>query len=156
MGNYVEIPTQKKKSVCGSCLAPAILDRDELAIHKEVGVPKGRLCLEAMKFLDQKERSLMTAAASNNSEQVQKLIKSGAPADTYDENRTSPLHVACRQGSIEVVKELLDHRAAMDITDCAGWTALHIASYSCRPDIVKLLLQRNADATIVNRNGETP
>ena len=157
MGNYGAIPTQnKKKTVCGSCLAPALLDRDELAIHKEVGVPKGRLCVDAMKYLDQKERSLMLAAASSNSDHVQALIKTGAPADTYDENRTSPLHIACRQGSIQVVRELLDHRAAIDITDCAGWTSLHIAAYSCRPDIVKLLLQYNADATIVNRNGETP
>lgn len=156
MGNYLAIPTHKKKNVCGGCLAPAILDRDELAIHKEVGVPKGSLCLTAMKYLDHKERSLMIASASNNSEKIQLLIKSGAPADTYDENRTSPLHIACRQGSIQVVKELLEHRAAIDITDCAGWTSLHIAAYSCRPDIVKMLLEHNADATIVNRNGETP
>lgn len=156
MGNYVTVPTQKKKSVCGSCLAPGILDRDELAIYKEVGVPKGRLCIESMKFLNPQERSLMLAAASNNSEQVAKLIKSGAPADTYDENRTSPLHIACRQGSIDVVHELLDHRASLDITDCAGWTSLHIASFSSHAEIVALLLMYNADATIINRNGETP
>lgn len=156
MGNYSTINSQKKRPVCGGCLVPAMLDRDELAIHKEVSAPKGRIILEAMKFLNPKERSLMLASCNNSTEKLQQLLKSGAPADTYDENRTSPLHVACRQGSLEVIKELLDHRAAIDITDCAGWTSLHIAAYSCRTDVVRLLLKHNADATIVNRTGETP
>jgi hypothetical protein len=156
MGNYVAVNSQKKKPVCSGCLVPAMLDRDELAIHKEVVAPKGKINLEAMKFLNQKERALMLAASGTSSEKIKEMLKSGAPADTYDENRTSPLHVACRQGSLEVIQELIDHRAALDITDCAGWTALHIASYSCRTDVVSLLLRNSADATIVNRTGETP
>lgn len=156
MGNYAAVSAHKKRNVCGGCLVPAMLDRDELAIHKEVSAPKGRIILEAMKFLNPKERSLMLASCNNSAEKLQQLLKSGAPADTYDENRTSPLHVACRQGSLEVIQELLDHRASIDITDCAGWTALHIAAYSCRTDVVRLLLKYNADATIVNRTGETP
>ena len=156
MGNYVAVNSQKKRPVCSGCLVPAMLDRDELAIHKEVVAPKGRIILEAMKFLNAKERQLMIASSGSLSTKVQELLKSGAPADTYDENRTSPLHVACRQGSIEVIQELIEHRAAIDITDCAGWTALHIAAYSCRTDVVRLLLLNNADATIVNRTGETP
>mmetsp|Transcript_11639 Transcript_11639/g.11695 ORF Transcript_11639/g.11695 Transcript_11639/m.11695 type:complete len:110 (-) Transcript_11639:595-924(-) len=109
-----------------------------------------------MKYLDPNERHLMFAASGNNPLQIKQCINQGASPDTYDENRTSPLHIACRQGSLDVVKELISQRASINITDCAGWTSLHIAAYCCRPDVVEFLLANNSDATISNRKGETP
>lgn len=128
---------------------------DELAIHKEVGIPRGRLCPEAMKYLDRNSKALMFAASGTNPLQVHKYISYGASPNTYDQNRTSPLHIACRSGCLEVVKELISQRSCIDITDCAGWTSLHIASHYCHPEIVEFLLTCQADAVIVNLQGET-
>jgi len=138
-----------------NCLGHQPFDRGEFAIHKEVGIPRGRLSPEAMKYLSYNEVHLMYAAASPDVAGVRLYLARGASPDTYDENRTSPLHIACRQGSFAVVEELLAQRSSVNITDCAGWTALHIASYCGRADIVQLLLQRAADPTLINRRGET-
>ena len=108
-----------------------------------------------MKYLAYNEVHLMYAAASPDVAAVRLYLARGASPDTYDENRTSPLHIACRQGSFAVVEELIVQRSSVNITDCAGWTALHIASYCGRADIVHLLLQKGADPTLINRRGET-
>lgn len=120
-----------------------------------MGVPKGHIFPEAMKYLDYNQIQLMYACTGSNVSSVRWYLSQGASPSIYDENRTSPLHVACRQGSFQVVEELLNNGAPVDITDCAGWTCLHIAAYCCRPDIVYLLLKHGADATLMNRTGET-
>lgn len=76
--------------------------------------------------------------------------------NTYDENRTSPLHIAARQGSIQIIQELLEKGAFINLTDCAGWTPLHVASYYGRELAVNELLSYGADFSLVNRRGETP
>jgi len=150
------IDYNRKKNICGSCWTAQVLDRNELAIHKETGMPRGRISPEAMKFLDPVERQLLFEASGNNPTMIRRYIAQGLSPDTYDENRTSPLHIAARYGSIEVIKELILQRATLDIPDCAGWTCLHVASYCGRADVVSLLLESGSDATIVNRRGETP
>lgn len=42
------------------------LDHAEFAIHQEVGIPRGRLLSDALKYLDNNEIQLMYAAAGNN------------------------------------------------------------------------------------------
>mmetsp|Transcript_24179 Transcript_24179/g.42972 ORF Transcript_24179/g.42972 Transcript_24179/m.42972 type:complete len:585 (+) Transcript_24179:492-2246(+) len=143
--------------MCTSCLGPSplALDRGEFAIHKELGVPRGRLVPEAMKYLEYNEAQLMYAAAGSNVSAVRWYLSQGASADTFDENRSSPLHIACRSGSFQVVEELVNNSASLNIADCGGWTCLHVASYNSRPHIVSMLLKKGADATLVNRKGET-
>lgn len=76
--------------------------------------------------------------------------------NTVDENRTSPLHIACSQGGLQTVEELLNHGADIKLTDCAGWTALHVATWYQRAHIVYILLRHNADMSLCNSNEETP
>lgn len=83
-------------------------------------------------------------------------MKQGVNVNLLDEDRTSPLHVACRSGSLQVVEELVNHGSMMNIADIAGWTPLHIAAYFKRSLICHLLLKKGADPYHVNRNGETP
>lgn len=83
-------------------------------------------------------------------------ISSGINPNTYDENRTSPLHIAARQGSLQIIKELLSSGACINLTDCAGWTPLHVAAYYGRATAVNELLQYGADYALANRRGETP
>jgi hypothetical protein len=109
-----------------------------------------------MKYLEYNEAQLMYAAAGTNVSAVRWYLSQGASADTFDENRSSPLHVACRSGSFQVVEELVNISASVNIADCGGWTCLHVASYNGRPHIVSMLLKKGADATLVNRKGETP
>jgi len=73
-----------------------------------------------------------------------------------DEDRTSPLHVACRSGSLQVVEELLNWGSMIDIADIAGWTPLHIAAFYQRPYICHILLKKGAYPYYSSRNGETP
>ncbi|OMJ78998.1 hypothetical protein SteCoe_21080 [Stentor coeruleus] len=148
--------TGKCSSIFQSCSSLTELDVDELAIHREVGMPRGRLCPEAMKYLDRTSKGLMFACTGTSALHVRKYINYGASPDTYDQNRTSPLHISCRSGNLEVVKELVSHRCNMDITDCAGWSSLHIASHCGHSEIVEFLLGCGADASIVNSRGETP
>ena len=112
--------TGKCSSLFQSCSSLSELDVDELAIHKEVGIPRGRLCPEAMKYLDRVSKSLMFASSGSSPLLVRKYISYGASPNTYDQNRTSPLHIACRNGNLEVVKELVSYKCNIDITDCAG------------------------------------
>lgn len=146
----------KCSSLFQSCSSLSELDVDELAIHKEIGAPRGKLCVEAMRYLDTNSKSLLFAATSHNSIQIRRFLAYGISPETYDQNRTSPLHIASRAGSIEVVKELISNHCNINITDCAGWTSLHIASHCGQSDIVDLLLACGADATIVNSKGQTP
>ena len=145
-----------KCSLFHSCSSLTELDVDELAIHREIGVPRGRICSEAMRYMDSNSKSLLFAATSPNPELIRRYLSYGSSPDTYDQNRTSPLHIACRSGSIEVVKELTLHRCDLNITDCAGWTALHIASQRGHSYIVEFLLACGAEAASINSLGQTP
>lgn len=146
----------QRKSFCASCLGTAVFDRGEFAIHKQVGIPRGRLSPDAMGCLSPTEAHLLLAAAQQNETVLKEILAKGARVDTYDENRTSPLHLACRHGSVPVLKALLDCGAPVNITDCAGWAPLHVASYCQMFEAVQLLLDHEADPTICNARGETP
>jgi hypothetical protein len=109
-----------------------------------------------MRYLTTTEAHLMLLAGQQNAALLEETLVRGVKVDTYDENRTSPLHIACRSGNLAIVVTLLDWGASVNITDCAGWAPLHVASYCRRADIVSTLLQRGADPTIANARGETP
>lgn len=146
----------QRRSFCASCFGTAVCDRGEFAIHKQVGIPRGRLSPDAMGCLSPAEAHLLLAAAQQNETVLKEILAKGVRVDTYDENRTSPLHIACRHGSLPVLKALLDGSAPVNITDCAGWAPLHVASYCQKPEAVQLLLDHEADPTICNARGETP
>ncbi len=68
----------------------------------------------------------------------------------------TPLHWACRAGSVECAKLLLDHGAEVDARNKAHRTPLHLAAESGRSDSVKLLTQAGADLDAQDRKGRTP
>jgi hypothetical protein len=80
---------------------------------------------------------------------------SGVNINILDEDRTSPLHVACACSSLEVVEEILNQGAMINIPDIVGWTALHIACYCLRADVVLLLLKKGAHYKTKNRDRKT-
>src|SRR5574343_360211 len=106
-----------------------MLDGGEFAIYKEVGIPRGRLLPDSIKHLSNNEVQFLYSAGSSNLSSVRWYISQGINPNTYDENRTSPLHIAARQGSLQIIKELLSRGACINLADCAGWTPLHVAAY---------------------------
>jgi hypothetical protein len=133
-----------------------MLDGGEFAIYKEVGIPRGRLLPDSIKHLSNNEVQFLYSAGSSNLSSVRWYISQGINPNTYDENRTSPLHIAARQGSLQIIKELLSSGACINLADCAGWTPLHVAAYYGRASAANELLNHGADFALANRRGETP
>lgn len=133
-----------------------MLDGGEFAIYKEVGIPRGRLLPDSIKQLSGTEVQFLYSSGSSNLSSVRWYISQGLNPNTYDENRTSPLHIAARQGSLQIIKELLSSGACINLADCAGWTPLHVAAYYGRASAANELLVHGADYALANRRGETP
>ncbi|KAM8774072.1 ankyrin repeat and SOCS box protein 10 isoform 2-T2 [Rhynchonycteris naso] len=74
---------------------------------------------------------------------------------TYEEELTTPLHVAASRGHTEVLQLLLRRRARPD-TAPAGRTALHEACAAGHADCVHVLLVAGADPNILDHNGNRP
>jgi len=89
---------------------------------------------------------------------IQKMIESG----DFDVNSRNPagytlLHLAVKQQRLDIVKLLLQHRASPNSTNFEGYTPLHTAVETDHADaFVALLLDNKADATVVDKTGDTP
>ncbi|XP_004594468.2 ankyrin repeat and SOCS box protein 10 isoform X2 [Ochotona princeps] len=74
---------------------------------------------------------------------------------TYEEELTTPLHVAASRGHTEVLKLLLRRRAKPDSAP-GGRTALHEACAAGHTACVHLLLVAGADPNIPDQDGKRP
>jgi len=116
----------------------------------------GKISMGSIAFLQKDEISFLKACAGKNISALRYFTKKGVNVNLLDEDRTSPLHVASRSGSLQVVEELINSGATVNMADMAGWTPLHVAAYYQRPLICHLLLKKGADAYLMSRQGETP
>ena len=132
------------------------IDNAELQTHNKELVPKGKVSQASIAYLSKEEIGFLKACSGKNISALRYYMNKGTNVNLLDEDRTSPLHVACRSGSLQVVEELINWGAAVNIADMAGWTSLHIAAYHQRPLICHLLLKKGADPYLISRNGETP
>ena len=91
---------------------------------------------------------------------VEYLIQKGATVDAYDNEKSTPLHVAAQNGRLEVVKLLLVSGAELHHQDDNGMSALHWAAYNGRDEVVRLLVQSGADVNVKkageNSSGSVP
>ncbi|KAM5255267.1 ankyrin repeat and SOCS box protein 10 [Ctenodactylus gundi] len=55
------------------------------------------------------------------------LLAAGADANTPNQDKQRPLHLACRRGHSAVVELLLSHDVSVNVMDYGGHTALHCA-----------------------------
>ena len=107
----------------------------------------------------------MNACAGKNIAAIRYYIKLGAQVNTYDEDRSSNMHLACRTASFQLIEELVNlyisriyiyRGTQLNIADQGGYTPLHIASRQGRGHVCYLLLKKGANPNTYTREGQTP
>uniref|UniRef100_A0A672H1T8 Ankyrin repeat and SOCS box containing 10 n=1 Tax=Salarias fasciatus TaxID=181472 RepID=A0A672H1T8_SALFA len=82
-------------------------------------------------------------------------LSAGLWSLTYEQELTTPLHVAAGRGFADCLKHLLQRGADVDRAP-GGSTALHESCDSCQPECTKLLLMYGADANAMTDDGLMP
>jgi uncharacterized protein len=100
--------------------------------------------------------SLLTAAAQNQTEAVERLLRRGDNPNDLDSNGRSPLGYAALYGNTEMTKALLASGARLDFRDRFGNTALHWAATNGQIEVLRLLLDGKAPIDAPNKQGMTP
>lgn len=89
-------------------------------------------------------KNLLESAKIGETEEVRKLMTSGAPFTT-DWLGTSPLHLAAQYGHVETAEVLLRAGISRDARTKVERTPLHVAAQEGHLEIVELLLKHGAD-----------
>ena len=81
------------------------------------------------------------------------------PQDVHSQdlyNRSTPLHLASRQGNEKVARVLVEHGADVAAKDRYGSTPLHEASSPGHLDLARFLVEHGADVSAKDADGWTP
>jgi ankyrin repeat protein len=101
------------------------------------------------------EKNVFDIARSGTLTEIQNLNKSNPDLiNSLNENKTSPLILACYRGNIEVAKFLIENVKNINYNSDMG-TALMAATYKNQPQLVKLLLEKKANPDATDANGIT-
>ncbi|XP_044269531.1 ankyrin repeat domain-containing protein 54-like [Tribolium madens] len=99
---------------------------------------------------------LLFAAASNNTESIEKQLALGASPNSADVHGRSALHIAASKGYTDVVKLLLERGADPNQNDKLCNTPLHLAACTHNLSIISLLLKAGADVRKLDLYGKNP
>ena len=132
-----------------------VLRSNEIIISETYATPKGKYSFESTKFLREEEKTLFYFCKGKNIPALRYLTQFEISINTLDEERLSPLHIACRRGSSRMIEEILSFNANYNIPDIFGWTPLHVACFYQRLDVVEMLLKRGASPLFKDRDGVT-
>ncbi len=83
-------------------------------------------------------------------------LKPSENLEERDQEGSTPLHLATKNGVPELVITLLDRGAEVDSVDSRGNTPLFYAVQNKNIQIIRILLQNGADIEHLNTTGETP
>ena len=93
----------------------------------------------------------------NDLDSARLLLRAGAKANATDDEGTTPLFLACLNGSLSMVELLLESGANVNVARLTGETPLMTAAYTGNPAVVKLLIARGADVNVKETSrGQTP
>ena len=85
------------------------------------------------------------------------MLDLGFDINTQNNQKCTPLHLACFNGQDVVVHELLESGADTNIPNENGWTSLHHAAASTHGALcLELLVNSGADVNVQNNEGTTP
>lgn len=77
--------------------------------------------------------------------------------DSIDDNRSTPLHIACQARNVSLAKKILDMNFNVTSADKYGDTPLHLACREGSIQLVKLLIEHDGcDFDYQNVSGDTP
>lgn len=100
-------------------------------------------------YRDRNEQSgLHMAAASNDIDLAEALLRRGIDAQDQDCNGKTALHWAARFGFAKMVRILIEAGADMAPQDNQGTTPLHLATRFNRPGTVRLMLWKGVDTSV--------
>ena len=126
--------------------------KTEIDLTTTYSSAKGTYTKESYKLFSQNEKNFFYLVQKNNISGIRYLIIQGVNINILDEERTSPLHIACKESSIQTIEEIIFQGSMINIPDLVGWTPLHMACYYNRPDVVLLLLKSGANYNTHNRD----
>ena len=126
--------------------------KTEIDLTTTYSSAKGTYTKESYKLFSQNEKNFFYLVQKNNISGIRYLIIQGVNINILDEERTSPLHIACKESSIQTIEEIIFLGSMINIPDLVGWTPLHMACYYNRPDVVLLLLKSGANYNTHNRD----
>ena len=125
--------------------------KTEIDLTTTYSSAKGTYTKESYRLFSEKEKNFFYLVQRNNISGIRYLIIQGVNINILDEERTSPLHIACKESSIQTIEEIIFQGSMINIPDLVGWTPLHMACYYNRPDVVLLLLKSGANYNTHNR-----
>mmetsp|Transcript_17521 Transcript_17521/g.29542 ORF Transcript_17521/g.29542 Transcript_17521/m.29542 type:complete len:215 (+) Transcript_17521:1438-2082(+) len=76
---------------------------------------------------------------------IESLLENSANIEAQDEQKCTPLHLACKKGSQECVELLLRRGANIMAQDNRKWTSLHYGAYNGQPRAVNYVMKKEAD-----------
>lgn len=126
--------------------------KTEIDLTTTYSSAKGTYTNESYRLFSEKEKNFFYLIQRNNISGIRYLIIQGVNINILDEERTSPLHIACKESSIQTIEEIIFQGSMINIPDLVGWTPLHMACYYNRPDVVLLLLKSGANYNTHNRD----
>jgi ankyrin repeat protein len=88
---------------------------------------------------------------------VELLLEYGANVNVQDNDKKTPLHIACCKNDFKIAELLLEHGANVNVQSKKGGnTPLHYACRRGNVETVKLLLEYGADVNVQNKDEVTP
>ena len=82
-----------------------------------------------------------SAAACGMTKTLAALLDAGAEVDPIDKNKTTPLHLAAKNGHVDTVQYLLDHEANIRLTDTDGNNALELATMHTKTGVAECIIR---------------
>ena len=85
------------------------------------------------------------------------LIKAGADVNFQDDEESTPLHEAAKEGHVDVGRVLIEHGAKVNAVNNHKQTPLHVAAEKGRPLMCEILLNNGAELKaldVARRNAE--
>ncbi|XP_069127645.1 transient receptor potential cation channel subfamily A member 1-like isoform X2 [Argopecten irradians] len=117
---------------------------------------------QVLSFTDKANNMPLHAAVNGGDiKAVRVCIVAGAAVDAQQEDKSTPVHFACAQGSVELIKimqELQPERFSKALRSCdvLKMTPLHRAALFNHVNVVEYLLQQGADIDAQDSQDRTP